>query len=282
MENILTSIPKLKDNLLALIAIDYGIGFASWSVYSYINSLGINSAFESQYLIAGIIPFLLIGYTWWFFMYSNKFIISTREKINRKAVGLYKHIRIFIIWLPFISVLIMILLAHSLKKEKDFFNFLPFILIIFCLGGALRPQDTYPIYISKKSKINFKSLLRLLRLFQKTNNFFSSFTKYYSLLVLTIVLLPFYYIRFYPNIPQELGGVKPKKCLLIFDKEESDNKPLFSIMSNTLRQKGSIISDTLLVYYCNDNKCIVKKDKWDQLTYEIDRKSINTLIWINE
>ena len=242
----------------------------------------MNSAFESQYLIAGIVPFLIIVYTWWFFSYSNKSIESTREKLNRKAIGKYKYIRVLVIYLPFISMLIMILLAKSLKNEDDFFNILPFILIIFCFAGALRPKDTYPIYISKNVKNNFKLLTRLLRFSKKMNNRFSYFSKYYSLLVLTIILLPTYYLVFYPNIPQELGGVKPKKCILIFDKEKIDTKSLSLILNDTLKQKKFLVSDTVLVYFYSDSKCIVKKDKWDQSTYEIERKNIGALIWINE
>jgi hypothetical protein len=176
----------------------------------------------------------------------------------------------------------MVLLAQLFKNEDDFFKLLPFILVIFCLGAALRPKDTYPIYISRKVKNNFHFLLRLLRLNQKMNNTFSYFSKYYFLIVLTIGLLPTYYLVIYPNIPQELGGVKPKKCLLLFDKDKIDNKFLFSNSFDSVEQNKLRVSDTLLVYYCGDSKCIVKKDKWDKHTYEIERKNINALVWINE
>jgi len=47
---------KLKDKLLAMFLLNYAVGYVSFSIYAYNNSLGNVSAFDLQYFIAGLVP----------------------------------------------------------------------------------------------------------------------------------------------------------------------------------------------------------------------------------
>lgn len=282
MEEIFTSIAKIKDNLLAIIAIDYGIGLISWNVYSWANSLGINSPFELQYLIAGIIPFLIIIYTVWLFKDGRKVIEQMRHKLNRKVKGPYNIARFLVLNIPIIFIILTVVLAASLKNEDDFFTVLPFILILVTFCSAIRPVDAYPFYITAKRNMNFKLLRAKIKTLRRMNNTISFGSRVYSLLIISGMLLPYYYLFIYPNIPQELGGVLPKKCVFTSSKKEIYNSSLLPILDSNISKDSFVISDTLLVYFYNDNKLILKRESWDENVYEIDRKNINAIIWIDE
>jgi len=51
---------KFRDNIILILAINYGIGYAGWSVYAMIYSLGNIPAFDIQYILTGLAPSLIL------------------------------------------------------------------------------------------------------------------------------------------------------------------------------------------------------------------------------
>lgn len=105
--------------------------------------------------------------------------------------------------------------------------------------------------------------------------------------LLPLILILFYFEDLYPNIPMELGGVKPKKSILILapaDFEKSDRIAIFKASTDTAVAK----SDTLMVYFYNDSKIIFKiKSEADTKgrsarAFEIERGKVNSIQWLGQ
>jgi len=61
-----------KDTALASLSTMYLIGYIVWSINAYKNNLGILPAFESQYFISGLGPFLIFVVTFTFVRTAQK------------------------------------------------------------------------------------------------------------------------------------------------------------------------------------------------------------------
>ena len=55
------NIGEYRDALLVLISVDYLLGYFSWSFYAAENDLGLLPALDTQYLVAGVLPTLILA-----------------------------------------------------------------------------------------------------------------------------------------------------------------------------------------------------------------------------
>jgi hypothetical protein len=55
------TIGEYRDAALVLISVDYLLGYFSWSVYAAKNDLGLVPALDTQYLVAGVLPTVILG-----------------------------------------------------------------------------------------------------------------------------------------------------------------------------------------------------------------------------
>jgi hypothetical protein len=58
---LLSNASKLRDLALAGAAGTYAVGFIIWSIHASVNDLGLLPALDSQYIIAGLAPIILVG-----------------------------------------------------------------------------------------------------------------------------------------------------------------------------------------------------------------------------
>lgn len=110
---------------------------------------------------------------------------------------------------------------------------------------------------------------------------------FWAYLILTIVILVIDYVEsFYPNLPQELGGVKPKKVIFITEAAAFSmiDQPAIFPDSNSIKSGKT---DTLLIYFYNDDKLIFKTNKEVAImgrkaqTFEFGRSQVKSIKWIN-
>src|SRR5262245_47054884 len=91
-----------RDGFLISGAVLYGLGYLVWSYNAWRNDLGQLPALEFQYLIAGIIPAVLIALTWvaiaFFYSASDKILLVFSQ--NRRLYRLFLLV-ILILWAPF-------------------------------------------------------------------------------------------------------------------------------------------------------------------------------------
>jgi hypothetical protein len=55
------NIGEYRDALLVLISVDYLLGYFSWSFYAAENDLGLVPALDAQYLVAGVLPTVILA-----------------------------------------------------------------------------------------------------------------------------------------------------------------------------------------------------------------------------
>jgi hypothetical protein len=55
------TIGEYRDAALVLISVDYLLGYFSWSFYAAKNDLGLVPALDTQYLVAGVLPTVILG-----------------------------------------------------------------------------------------------------------------------------------------------------------------------------------------------------------------------------
>ncbi len=62
MKELVEILDKIKGYILAVAGTLYGLGLLCWIFYSLHNNLGHIDAFQTQYFITGVIPFIIILY----------------------------------------------------------------------------------------------------------------------------------------------------------------------------------------------------------------------------
>jgi len=262
---------KFRDNIILILAINYGIGYAGWSVYAMIYSLGNIPAFDIQYILTGLAPSLIL-YIVFIYIKRRKYISNYIDlNFNRKVKGARLIIRKIIYW-GWLGVLAVPLVYLNLIKNNEIFIyiFIGTIVAINILSFTFRPVDCY--YLPKR-KLEINKLLKSVRLLRRVNIWGRNFFQSYLLFTFCILVLPLFYFLIFPNIPQEIGGVKTKVAILISDKNIfSINTPKETKLSNQYR-------DTLKIYFYNNTLIVGKKN---DTTYEINRSNVQSLIWLKD
>jgi hypothetical protein len=74
--NFVKRIGKLRDGFLVSGAALYGLGYLVWTYTAWRNDLGQLPALEFQYVIAGVVPAILLTFVWGSIVFFQK--IKTR------------------------------------------------------------------------------------------------------------------------------------------------------------------------------------------------------------
>jgi hypothetical protein len=201
--NRLEPIGKLRDPVLVMAGIFYLFGYIVWAINAHNNNLGLVPALEFQYVVAGIVPvlivlaiaFIVVGYKW------------LRKKLDvlfhPAVTGTKRLVRgaLFILW--FIS---LVLLYGSYSDR--FYDYAKFTAIIFTLLSLLLPP------IKRKSKPLRRSLadalIGMVYLFSVLGKFYG-----YAFVVLFPLLAFLFFVNnVYTRIPLEFGGARPRYACL--------------------------------------------------------------------
>jgi hypothetical protein len=251
---------KLRDLVLAGAGGTYVLGFIIWSIYAFVNNLGLLPALSSQYLIAGLLPITLLG------LGALPLYIGIKRKVfSRLVVGVLVVISLLLIILPILLVPLRILRILNIPQAWSLVV-VSIVYYLFLILMTTMVQGT-PSYRA----------LRIYRLIPYTVHLL---VIYFCILGFMIFLVSQYALLIYPVIPQSWGGAKPRCAYLDVDtaKISVDSKSaLFSADGDpsTITRR----SDAVGVYYAGDNWVLVKKAAEKTPTYEIDRDAINAIIW---
>ena len=72
MQELTAILDRVKSYWLTVAAVLYFCGLLCWCFYSWENNLGHVDALQLQYLVAGIIPAIIIFYFFWLLKYSKR------------------------------------------------------------------------------------------------------------------------------------------------------------------------------------------------------------------
>jgi hypothetical protein len=283
---------KYRDRLLLILAINYGVGYLGWSIYAMINSLGNISAFDLQYILTGIIPTSIFLLMVVYFKSTNDIFEFIDTNLNRRVKGIRFIIRMIIICTTYITSIVLTILclidlifniyttfsnssySNWYINQEEYKNLERIVIAILFLSFAFRPNDAYIFGIRELWRKDKTPLLKKIRTKRRNlvklreyglNNLFIGFL---------MLGLPFFYIWIFPNIPQEIGGVATKKCILISDKN------IFTVNKDTVDSKKlHQFTDTVIVYYYN-SAIVIASQKKDGNKIEISRSNIQSMIWL--
>jgi hypothetical protein len=254
MDKIIEQLEKYKNSFLAVAGAIYVLGLVNWSIFAYSKSLGIVTVFDTQYFVAGFIPFLLIVLVYISFRSRFAFIFwpidKTRNwmrKLRRRAKG---NKSIFP-GLPNVLVSLLYLLAGlGFLGGSNIFNKEPILVlpggfgVLFIAGGIVL------LVLRKKAMLNIKTSFKTRRVLLRVvyrRIYLTMYARLYVFLVATVVLV-LYSFLFYPAIPQELGGALPKNCILVYKKGTSTDPSGATTFADTTRSVNVSKPVTILTF----------------------------------
>jgi len=184
----LTRLGALRDGILVVGGILYVFGYLVWSFNAWKNNLGLLPAVESQYFIAGLTPAVItcIGY------FGVKFIFSSLNKLRARFRISEESTLSQILLMLFGG---MALTIYGILRAVDW---------LIIAGGRMGEIIDIVIILT---------LIYLITLPLPTNDWYR---KYISNLAIPayvfglcfVALLAF--LDAYPNLPQALGGMRPR------------------------------------------------------------------------
>ncbi len=272
---------SLKVNALTLIGIFYGLGYVSWSIYAAINSLGIVPAVDLQYLISGILPATLILLVYIILKYRKPFLYKIDICYSRKAKTRKEAtIRNLIIFSPLVLTIIISYIAYHINLDNNatlfFFIFIAYFILIM-IGFSIQPIDSpvlsVPI-LTVLSLVNKKWKFYCLKIRIRLSTWLRIYVQSAAMIIVSLLMFLMFYAFIFPRIPQELGGGKPKKCVMLSEKN------IFSINSQAAKP-GIQYTDTVDVYYYNSSVLIYKKYDGNAETVEVSRSNVQSIYWLN-
>jgi hypothetical protein len=269
-----------RDGFLVGIAVLYGLGYLVWSYNAWRNQLGQLPAIEFQYIMAGILPGILISITWLLAVFFQKiqdrfttFITKHDFLGGALAVILFVPWFYLLVGMQFWSGPLTIL---GVTRKQASLYILPLMLLWMYFALLTMPKGPS----SYHPPIN--TILEIFR----------DVYRYIIPLMLCWYFLSVY-INLYPRIPQELGGPQPRCAYVDLVREEiapstfsalgpSDQVGLATLQSKAVR------SVKLYVYFSNNDYLLARiasdvdnvgEDLKNAPLYELKSNVIRAVQW---
>lgn len=304
----LKKLGELRDSFLVLAGGLYILGYIVRSFYGIKNNLGLLPALESQYLMAGIVPAIVI-------LVFYLLILGTwRIKIefsNWFDSGTYKIIIPLLIAAAYlISMGRIVYLSRASEGYSiaaiNFGLVSSYLLLGMYLIKFSTIKNAWESLLDKKhswlSKIYFLIILAITipyYLFiiivdrviigtgEQIKEFIDPLTVFtiFFIALYTVGGLAYFTSDIYPQIPQEIGGVRPRCALLDVKSTEISSElksALFHLSSNTTNT-DIIRSSQVDVYFSGNEFMLVKPHsktaQSEVTTYEIQKSIVRAITW---
>lgn len=294
MVALINKLQNLKTSIFDIAAIIYGLGLVNWSIYAYSNSLGVVPALDTQYFVAGIGPFLMMLIIYYAvtskFSFPGRIILALRNfrRTFRRVAPRKVRLTIPLLYIAAIITTAFFIIRNIEKGliGRICISFVTVCLVVVCIVSFKRIRDATPVNY-RRAKLLF--VARSKSAFLNTSVMLANYTKF-LITSYALILIPVYSLLIYPEIPLELGGARPKPCVIECKKacfNHLTNSVLFNdTTGNVLRSK------TIDVFYSNSDKLIIKAygmfDKPDpdslrtEHVLEIKRDDIILIDWLED
>lgn len=219
-----SSWPKLisgiRDGVLVVASILYVFGYFAWSIYAYQNNLGLLPILESQYLIAGIVPALIVL----LLCSVIRGIIRFRQRTQRwlaqaeaeweltlrdTLVAIF-HLSFFVFFVS--GVFASFETALSIQAERVV-HYSAYAMALFAFFLPPLPSDKDKVTVGRI----FREIASIIRMdggpghaFRKLMNAYSTILVMFVVFLLSVAALRYFVETVYPSIPQEFGGSQPR------------------------------------------------------------------------
>jgi hypothetical protein len=245
----------------------YCIGYVIWSIHAVINNLGLLPVLDTQYFVTGFWPSLILFII--YKVHNNSLSISRRLFLFFNRPNSSKK-RKFIIGFLKIAVLSFTFMGHNLIEiifsETDIYWQITNSYIF------LMPLAIYVfLHIIPENKDNSPK-------FGKGNSVLINIT-----LITSLIWYPFW---FFPYLPQNFGGLKPRCVYLDLNKQKLSIETLKILAPHdtSLTSSGTIRTKQLSVLYSNSHRFLINATGAKQPTsiIEIEIGTINSIEWLED
>jgi hypothetical protein len=269
----LVRVGKLRDGLLVAGGLLYILGYIVWSVNAQINGLGLLPALEFQYLVAGIIPALIIGLAALFIrilLRTSRLERSVRaDEGGAKSALKSKKSK----WTALAIILISVTLCAMVIAS---------VYIIYTRRSLPTPSGGWAKLLKTVAAIIPGALGALSGLLQATlkartggvAEAFDDIERSYRKILLvgfsaagSLVFLLLWTLWVYPKVPQALGGVKPRCAQLDLVEKDISTDTIKAVAPGAQTEKtspapeaGDIIvrSDQVFILFSGSDYVLIK------------------------
>lgn len=248
-------ITEFRDYLLSVTAVIYILGYSVWSIHAWRNGMGLLPALEAQYIIAGIVPTVMIGLIY--------YVIKNLPQLKLSHWNIKRRVSYWCIGAPIIG---LIFLTDS-AWHKEYGTLL---LVAFLLWGMWSQSPLHSMPASPSGN---------LRLYYAAGNFLME--TYLMPILLAIIGLWGYIGYAYPSLPQELGGMKPRCAYLDIKNGQLSHETLTQILPSKSQESNETVvrSVSVQVLFAKSDAILLKplEDSTTKSVYEIRKNAIQVL-----
>lgn len=240
------------DNLLKIFQVILGVstlfyiaGYLSWAAFAYHNGLGFLPALREQYVIAGIVPVVLVITLITVLIFTIKLAPHTEfsTKITWANVQLITIITVVI-------VLIIVNQGRNGNIPKNISDILAPVLgyigiavALFALYNIKHDKDLELVYLQRKVQVVLSLIIITIMVF------YQSFQHYNT--------------NYFPHLPREFGGPKAEPYTFDVNRTELSDKTLSMICEDdwVAANNGQNVysTDTLYLIFDSDEYLLLKK-----------------------
>lgn len=210
----LKPIGELRDVVLVMAGIFYLFGYIVWAINAYNNKLGLVPALDFQYVVAGIVPVLIVG--------TIISIMLAYKRLRKKLKAWFDpdepiknpRLRNTVVILWFISLVFLFIsftdrfqAVFSDPVARPWLRLLPF--VPFTVLSLLLPP------VEKTGDRSEQSLISLIRTIAFPFHYLGKLYAYSFVLIFFPLLAFLFFVEtMYSRIPQEFGGARPRYACL--------------------------------------------------------------------
>lgn len=258
----LRQIGHLRDGFLVGAGALYLLGYLVWTGYAARYGLGLLPALEPQYLLAGLIPALVLCLVYFGFchfpqfkeeLWKNK---DTTGPGKRKKIGFKLFGALLIISIFFDMVLTNLVLSDAIQDELSltrmrFFGYalVGIVWFLFMPGWKIPTKKSsmnllLPWRWRKPKKATHKNISRMRLWLYRLGQWLHRLAYSYLLLIVGGTLVIFLYGYAIDVIPQEVGGFRARCAYVDIDKDRVSQETVGQIMSEETLQEFTKTENT--------------------------------------
>jgi hypothetical protein len=235
--SVLEWLSKHRDGFLVAGAGIYGLGYLVWSVNALKHGLGQLPALEFQYFAAGLVPALIIGVA------SAAFAFFYRIQENMESFATrHPWLHFFIAMLPLLASFILLVVSQHQGWIQEWTFAMLFTILVYLVFTLVPPSYVSDEWIIRRVTPVYRYVVPIL------------------FIGVSLAL----YGGLYQQLPQELGGPKPKCVHVDLVRAETSASTLATLAepgdSTDSPDVGTkvVASKKLHVYFSNNDYLLVR------------------------
>jgi hypothetical protein len=255
----------LRDPLLVLASAIYGVGYFVWSLHAYHENLGLLPALEPQYMVAGIVPALILWIAWLGRKIPRRSTDWISDRVAR-AKG----------WQIQARMVVGIALLVGGYYVLSFAN-------KYSISAGMSAETARWQIFKENVCLALAYLLMIPGFLFLGATFFAKILMYFVTVLYATAFLLAYIFSIYPNIPQEFGGVRPRCAYMDITRNQiSDSMQKEILPEAALKSTETVARSVRLKSFFADKEImLVRPDGVDKhaAVIEIRKSVIQAVSW---